>query len=71
LEQRSSEHEQLIQEQWRLRKELAALQRIGEQYDTLAETHDRLATRETDVREALQALLKDVKALAGELRRGH
>ncbi len=70
VSQRTAEREQLIQEQWRLSKELTALQRLGEEYDALADSHDLLAEKHTAVRAALQSLLTDVKTLAGELRRG-
>lgn len=65
-----NEREQLFQDRWRLNKELAALKRAGEDYDALAASQAETAARQAEVREGLQRLLADVKALNGELRRG-
>lgn len=56
------------QEQWRLKKELAALKRLNEEYDAIEAENQMLKTRQEALRETLKSVLAATKALSAEFR---
>lgn len=66
--QLAEERDRLLQEQWRLRKQISAFQRAAQDYDALADDCNRRHETQVKVLERLEALLKKVKALSAELR---
>ena len=58
----------LQQEQWRLKKELAALQRLEADYEELNNQNGRLQVVNAELREGLKSLLAQTRALRAEVR---
>lgn len=58
----------LKQENWRQRRDLAALQHMAEDYHDLQKDHDSLQDRQDRLRQHLRDLLAFVKALSAGLR---
>ena len=62
----TQDHERLLQEQWRLKKEMATLQRVSDDYDDLMAENKRLDETIGDVRNRLRKVLACTKALVAE-----
>lgn len=66
--QLAKEKERLLQETWRHRKEAAALQRAGDDYDALMQENVAWRQAAASLQEGLYTLLTQTRALANELR---
>lgn len=66
LDKLEDEREVTRQEQWRLKKEVATLTRIGEEYDDLAADNDRLRSHREQLRAGLKRIVGHTRALLSE-----
>jgi FtsZ-binding cell division protein ZapB len=63
-----TEREETRKEQWRLKKEVTTLTRLGKDYDELAAENERLRSHRDQAREGLKRLLGHTRALMSEFR---
>ncbi len=63
LQRQHEEKENMQQEQWRLQKDLAALKRIADDFDALADLTERYKRQRAEVRAGLERILTHAKAL--------
>ena len=61
-------HDKLFQENWRLRKQLSALQRSNEDYDVLQAANQEYASRLAQLRDLSRDLLNILKSLSTTVR---
>lgn len=61
------EKEELLQEQWRQRKRMTALDHVAQEYDALEAENRRYAEERKEMRTALTGLLSKTRALRGEM----
>ena len=59
---------QLRRDNWRHKKDLAALKQVQEDYDTLSATNQRLSATQDDLLARLRVVLTAIKGLSSELR---
>jgi chromosome segregation ATPase len=65
--QRRQERERAQQEQWRLRKDIAALRHSQEDYERLAGEHECLQEACSELRDGLQTILRQTKNLRSKV----
>jgi len=63
LAKQHQEKEEMLQEQWRGRKKLTALERVSKEYDALLDENQRYAAERKHLRERLGKLLTLTKSL--------
>jgi chromosome segregation ATPase len=68
LAKQHAEKEEMLQDQWRGRKKLTALERVSREYDELQEENQRYAAERKKLRASLAKLLTLTKSLRNGLR---
>jgi uncharacterized coiled-coil DUF342 family protein len=68
IERHREEKEATQQEVWRLQRDLAALRRIEEDFDEVAEANRRYHKQRDQLRQGLERILNNAKALGLEYR---
>ena len=64
----AEKYTELQKEVWSHRKEITALQRISDEFETISDENQRLHSLHAQLRDRLRSLLTQVKTLSGEFR---